>query len=305
MKTKMIKYFESKHILQKNKSLDWFGAEYCANLYRGCSHGCIYCDSRSSCYQDCEFDIIKPKRNAISMLEDELSHKRKKGIIDTGAMSDPYNPLEVDLKLTRNFLSLVDKYCFGVSITTKGLLIERDIDLLTSISKKNPAICELTITTYQDDLSKIIEPNAPVSSKRFKVLSTLTNAGLFAGIVLMPVLPFIEDNENNILEIIKQAADSGARFIYPYFGVTLRHNQREYYYNKLVSAFPDTNYLMQYKSLYGESYECAIPNRAELELIFQEKCNHYGILYRMSDIIREYKKVYNLKQLSLFDFISG
>lgn len=99
----MIKYFESKHILQTNKTLDWFGAEYCANLYRGCSHGCIYCDSRSSCYQDFEFDIIKPKRNAISILEDELSRKRKKGIIDTGAMSDPYNPLEVDLKLTRDF----------------------------------------------------------------------------------------------------------------------------------------------------------------------------------------------------------
>lgn len=300
----MIKYFESKHILQTNKTLDWFGAEYCANLYRGCSHGCIYCDSRSSCYQDFEFDIIKPKRNAISILEDELSRKLKKGIIDTGAMSDPYNPLEVDLKLTRDFLSLADKYDFGVSITTKGLLIERDIDLLTSISMKNPAICELTITTYQDQLSKKIEPHAPVSSKRFKTLSTLSNAGLFAGIVLMPVLPFIEDNENNILEIVKQAADSGARFIYPYFGVTLRHNQREYYYSKLDSIFPNMNYLRQYKSVYGESYECVVPNHEELELLFQEKCNNYGILYRMSDIIQEYQTAYDLKQLSLFDFIS-
>lgn len=289
----MIKYFESKHILQTNKTLDWFGAEYCANLYRGCSHGCIYCDSRSSCYQDFEFDIIKPKRNAISILEDELSRKRKKGIIDTGAMSDPYNPLEVDLKLTRDFLSLADKYDFGVSITTKGLLIERDIDLLTSISMKNPAICELTITTYQDQLSKKIEPHAPVSSKRFKTLSTLSNAGLFAGIVLMPVLPFIEDNENNILEIVKQAADSGARFIYPYFGVTLRHNQREYYYSKLDSIFPNMNYLRQYKSVYGESYECVVPNHEELELLFQEKCNNYGILYRMSDIIQEYQTAYD------------
>lgn len=187
--------------------------------------------------------------------------------------------------------------------STKGLLIERDIDLLTSISMKNPAICELTITTYQDQLSKKIEPHAPVSSKRFKTLSTLSNAGLFAGIVLMPVLPFIGDNENNILEIVKRAADSGAKFIYPYFGVTLRHNQREYYYNKLDSIFPDMNYLIKYKSVYGESYECVVPNHEELELLFQEKCNHYGILYRMSDIIREYQTAYDLKQLSLFDFI--
>ena len=148
--------------------------------------------------------------------------------------------------------------------STKGLLIERDIDLLTSISMKNPAICELTITTYQDQLSKKIEPHAPVSSKRFKTLSTLSNAGLFAGIVLMPVLPFIGDNENNILEIVKRAADSGAKFIYPYFGVTLRHNQREYYYNKLDSIFPDMNYLIKYKSVYGESYECVVPNHEEL-----------------------------------------
>lgn len=299
-----MKYFDAKHILQTNKNLDWFGAEYCVNLYRGCSHGCIYCDSRSSCYQDFEFDIVKPKRNAIRILENELSHKRKKGIIDTGAMSDPYNPLEVKLKLTRDFLTLVYRYNFGVSITTKGVLIERDIDLLTSISKKNPVICEFTITTYQDQLSQKIEPHAPVSSKRFKTLSILSNAGLFTGVVLMPVLPFIEDNESNILEIVKRAADSGAKFIYPYFGVTLRHNQREYYYNKLESIFPNMNYLMRYKAVYGESYECVVPNYEKLELLFQEKCNQYGILYRMPDIIQEYKKKYDINQLSLFDFIS-
>ena len=120
----------------------------------------------------------------------------------------------------------------------------------------------------------------------------------------MPVLPFIEDNENNILEIVKQAADAGARFIYPYFGVTLRHNQRQYYYNQLDSIFPNMNYSMRYKSVYGESYECVVPSHEKLEYLFQEKCNQYGILYCMSDIIREYQRKYDLKQLSLFDFSS-
>ena len=152
----MIKYFESKHILHKTKTLEWFGAEYSVNIYRGCSHGCIYCDSRSSCYQDNCFDIIKPKRNVISILQEELHHKRKRGIIDTGAMSDPYNPLEKKLCLTRSFLELVANYDFGISITTKSCLIERDIEILQRIKLQNPVICELTITTACDELSQKI-----------------------------------------------------------------------------------------------------------------------------------------------------
>ena len=297
----MIKYVEAKHILQNNKTLDWFGAEYCVNLYRGCSHGCIYCDSRSSCYQDFEFDLVKPKRDAISILKTELAHKRKRGIIDTGAMSDPYNPIEKKLNLTRDFLYLADQYNFGVSITTKSLLIERDIDILKSISNKNPVICELTITTSKDDLSKKLEPYAPSSSNRFKTLETLSKSGLFAGIVLMPVLPFIEDTKENISEMVELAAASGASFIYPYFGVTLRHNQREYFYNKLAALFPNSEYVNQYRKIYGESYECVSKNLREIEQVFVEKCEKYNILYRMDDIVASYKSNYTSQQLSLFD----
>lgn len=297
----MIKYIEAKHILQTNKTLEWFGAEYCVNLYRGCSFCCIYCDSRSSCYQDFEFDLIKPKKNAISILESELAHKRKRGIIDTGAMSDPYNPLEKELNLTKDFLSLANQYDFGVSITTKSTLIERDIDILHSISCKNPVICEITITTAKDDLSKKLEPYAPLSSKRFKTLEKLSNAGLFAGIVLMPVLPFIEDTSDNISSIIQLAADAGASFIYPYFGVTLRHNQREYFYNKLASLFPNHGYVELYKKMYGESYECISKNLQEIECLFAENCEKHNILYKMDDIIYSYKTKYSSKQLTLFD----
>lgn len=297
----MIKYVDAKHILQNNKTLDWFGAEYCVNLYRGCSHGCIYCDSRSSCYQDFEFDLVKPKRNAISILKSELAHKRKRGIIDTGAMSDPYNPLEKDLNLTRDFLHLAEQYDFGVSITTKSLLIERDIDILKSISCKKPVICELTITTAKDELSKKLEPHAPSSSNRFKTLETLSNAGLFAGIVLMPVLPFIEDTTENISAIVELAAAAGASFIYPYFGVTLRHNQREYFYNKLATLFPHRGYVNLYKEIYGESYECVSKNLQEIEYVFAEKCEKHNILHKMDDIVSSYKSNYTSQQLTLFD----
>lgn len=283
------------------KPLEWFGAEYSVNLYRGCSHGCIYCDSRSSCYQDFSFDTIKPKRNVISILQDELSHKRKKGIIDTGSMSDPYNPLEEQLCLTRCFLELVDNYDFGVSITTKSSLIERDVDILQRIMLRNPVICELTITTAYDELSKKIEPHAPQSSRRFATLERLSTAGIFSGIVLMPVLPFIEDTDDNVIKIVKQAASAGASFIFPYFGVTLRHNQRSYYYQQLNSIFPSQHYESRYISTFGESYECITPREQDLKKVFVDACNKFHILYKMEDIITMYQQPYKSKQITLFD----
>lgn len=298
----MIKYIDAKQILQKNKTLDWFGADYYVNLYRGCSHGCIYCDSRSACYQDTEFNIIKPKRNAIQILETELRRKRKGGIIDTGAMSDPYNPYEKKLELTRNFLLLVQKYQYGVSLTTKGTLIERDIDILKRIAKNAPVICEMTITTSDDNLSRIIEPYAPVSSKRLQSLKRICDENIFAGIVLMPVLPFLEDTKKNILSIVRMASGAGARFIYPYFGVTLRQNQREYYFEKLVELFPNKFYVNEYIENYGNQYECVSLRKAQLEEVFQKECDKYGILYSMDSIVAEYKKNYQDGQMSLFDW---
>lgn len=297
----MIQYFEAKHILHRNKSLDWFGTDFTVNLYRGCSHGCIYCDSRSSCYQDSEFDIIKPKRDAISILESELAGKRKCEIIDTGAMSDPYNPLERQLNLTGQFLLLAEKYGFGVSITTKSQLIERDIEILKMISVYHPVICELTITTDYDVLSKVIEPFAPPSSVRFATLEKLAKAGLFSGIVLMPVLPFLEDSDKNVIRLVEHASDAGAAFIYPYFGVTLRDNQREYFFNKLYAAFPRYHFVSQYVSLFGNSYECISPRFQEIKSLFEELCKKHNILYKMDDIVAAYQSPYIQKQLSLFD----
>ncbi len=295
----MIKYIDAKHILHRNKTKDWFGADYCVNLYRGCCHGCIYCDSRSECYQDYDFDTVKPKKNAIAILESELMHKRKTGIIDTGAMSDPYNPLEKNLKLTRQFLFLAQKYEFGVSVTTKGILIERDIDILQEISHNFPVICQMSITTANDKQSSVLEPRAPVSSQRFHTLSELSKAGIFSGIVMMPVLPFLEDNEENILSIVRMAAEAGAKFIYPYFGVTLRQNQREYYFKKIREIFPEHQYTKQYLKNYENQYECISPHVSELNRLFQSECRKYGILFKMESIISEYQQKYQQEQLSL------
>jgi DNA repair photolyase len=280
---------------------DWFGANYNMNIYKGCNHGCIYCDSRSDCYQIENFDTVRAKANALTIIEKDLRSKRKTGVVGSGAMSDPYNPYEHELALTRGALALIHRYGFGVALFTKSDLIVRDADLLKEISKHSPVLTAITITSSDDVLSKKIEQNVSVSSDRFKAVKALSDQGLFAGIILMPVLPFIEDNPENIKAIVKLAHDHNAKFIfsYPGFGVTLRANQREWYFNKLDLLFPGLK--EKYIQVYGNSYECASPNSKQLWALFTKECEKYGILYRMNDIIKTYQKGYGSHQLSLFD----
>jgi DNA repair photolyase len=276
----------------------WFGTNYNMNLYKGCSHGCIYCDSRSDCYGVEIFDKVRAKENALSILERELRCKRKRGVVGTGAMSDPYNPFEKEYQLTRGALVQINRYGYGVAIATKSNLVERDIDLLQEISTHSPVLIKLTITTADDAMCKKIEPNVALSSQRFAAIKTLSQAGIFAGILCMPILPFIEDNENNIRAIVEQAHENGAKFIYPAFGVTLRQNQREWYYDKLDELFPSLK--EKYMITYGNSYECKSPKGKELWKIFVETCQRHGILYKMDEIIKGYKSYGQPVQLSWF-----
>ena len=279
----------AKTILSKVKYGDyWYGVDYNMNLYRGCSHGCIYCDSRSNCYHIDNFDVPKMKENALLILEKELSKKKDKGVIGIGSMSDTYNPKEIKYEQTRGALKLIAKYNFGVSIDTKSDLILRDLDLLKEINSKNNVIIKFTITTPNDDLSKIIEPYVCVSSKRFKAIKTLTDNGIFTGIMMNPVLPFITDNEEDIKKIVKLAHESGAKFIQTYMGMTLRENQRDYYFNKLDEHFKGLK--EKYIKYYGKKYNCAVPNYKKIYKTFVSECNKYGILYDMKDIINAYKK---------------
>lgn len=280
---------------------NWFGINYNMNIYIGCCHQCIYCDSRSNCYQIIDFDRVRIKYNCLEIIKKELQSKRKKGVVGTGAMSDPYNPFEKKYMLTRSALKLVDENRFGISIATKSDLIRRDIDILKRIQSHSPVLVKMTITTFDDDLCKKIERNVSTTSQRFEALKELSDNGIYAGILLMPILPFINDNEENIRSIIKKAHECGAKFVFSYgLGVTLRQNQREYYFQQLRKIFPEQNLDRKYIETYGEIYENSSPRAGYLWKIFKNECEKYNILYNMNDIIRDYKKNYEKTQISWF-----
>ncbi|MDW2798910.1 radical SAM protein [Clostridium boliviensis] len=296
-----MEYIPAKTIVTKTKTSGWFGIDYNMNIYRGCSHGCIYCDSRSDCYRIDHFDTVRVKEDALRIIRDDLRRKVKTGVVGTGAMSDPYNPLENELKLTRHALELIDAFGFGAAIATKSTLLQRDIDILKSIADHSPVILKVTVTTSDDNLASKIEPRVSRPSDRLSLIAALKDQGLFAGILLMPVLPFLEDNEDNISSIIAAAKEAGADFIYPAFGVTLRNNQREWYYDRLGELFPGDNLAEQYMKRYGNNYQCTSPRARKLWQVFSEECSRNRILYKMPDIIHAYKKNYQITQLSLFD----
>ena len=184
-----MEYIPAKHLLHRSRSTEWFGIDHTMNLYRGCCHGCIYCDSRSSCYQNPDFDTVTAKADALRILRDDLARKARPALISMGAMSDPYNPFEKELNLTRHALELIDAYNCGVAAATKSDLIVRDIDVYQSIQRHSPVICKLTVTTADDGLAARIEPRAPSPSRRLAALEKLSGAGIFSGVLLMPVLP--------------------------------------------------------------------------------------------------------------------
>lgn len=289
----------AKTIVTKNKAPEsWFGHDYNMNIYKGCNHGCIYCDSRSECYHVDNFDEVRAKENALAIIYRELKSKKKTGIIGTGAMSDPYNSFEKEMKLTRNALELINEHGFGVAITTKSDLIFRDIDILKDINEHSTVCIKLTVTTYDDNLCRIIEPNVVSTSARFDAIRKIADNGLFCGVLLMPILPFINDTKENITSIIKTTAEAGGKFVYPWLGVTLRQNQRDYFYQKLDKHFPGLK--MKYQERFGERYECGVNESKQLYRMISELCSQYGLLYKMPDIITAYKAQTKYKQVSLF-----
>ncbi len=290
----------AKTIVTSRKDTSWFGTEYNMNIYKGCCHGCIYCDSRSDCYQISDFDIVRVKENATDIISKELRQKKRTGVIGTGSMSDPYNPYEEKYELTRQALDIINTNHFGVAIATKSALITRDIDLLTKIKAHSPVICKITITAIDDELSQTIEPGVHATSKRLKAIRLLSKAGIFTGVLMMPLLPYLTDTPENVLSILHQAKECGARFIYPLFGLSLRSGQREYFYQKLEQYFPGQKLKDNYIRLYGSSYECHSPREHELRTLFISECKKLGLLYRMEDIIMSYRADYEYRQLSFF-----
>ncbi len=289
----------AKQIIAKTKyAAGWFGNDYNMNIYRGCTHGCIYCDSRSDCYQNPDFEAVKVKANALATIRADLRSKKLSGVVGTGAMSDPYNPFEETACLTRSSLDLLRDAGFGVSIATKSPLVTRDIDKLLAIQQQSPVLVQISITCADDALSKLIEPHVAVSSARFDALRQLSQAGIFCGVLMMPILPFINDTIDNVTAIVHKAAAAGAHFIYPAMGMTLRQGNREYFYQQLDAHFPTIQ--QRYIATFGDSYTCDSPHAAALWAQFSKTCQQYRLLYHMRDIIAASRKAYTQEQQSLF-----
>ena len=270
------------------------------NLYRGCCHGCIYCDSRSSCYRIEDFNSVAAKADAIRILLEDLQRKSKPPFIGMGSMSDPYNPFEEQEHLTRDALTLINFFRCGVTIATKSDLIARDIRILQQIQAHSPVICKITITTTDDALASRIEPHAPSPTRRLAALKKLSEAGLFCGVLLMPVLPFLEDLWENVRSVVESAARAGARFVYAAFGVSMRDGQREYFLRELDRLFPGQDLSRRYLQQYGLQYQCVSPRARNLWDQFSRLCRDLGLFYEMEDIIPAATSRYRDDQLSLF-----
>ncbi|MDD3244208.1 MAG: radical SAM protein [Eubacteriales bacterium] len=288
-----------KTILSAYREPGWFASNYTMNLYRGCCHGCVYCDSRSECYHVENFDTVRAKDHALDILERELASRRRRGVVITGSMSDSYNPFEREQLLTRRALELFARYGFGAVVDTKSELVTRDTDMLLRVAEKAPAVVNFTITCADDALSRRIERHVCPSSRRFAALKQLSAAGVSCGLLLMPILPFINDTPENILSLVDAARESGAKWIYPgeNFGVTLRQNQRAYYLNHLERQFPDA--ARRTLETYGERYDCTVPDNDTLFSRFVRACQSAGLLWRMEDISAAIRAPYETRQMSL------
>ncbi len=291
----MPKEIQAKKILNRSKhSSYWFGVEYGFNIYRGCEHRCIYCDTRSECYGVDDFDNIIVKINAPELLKNELARKRnKRAVLGTGAMSDPYTPIELEYKLTRECLKIIADRQFPVNICTKSNLILRDLDLLERISKVYACV-QFTITTPNDELAKITEPMAPLPKKRFEAMGILSSAGIKVGVTMMPLLPFINESEDDIKVLVQKAKYYGAEYIVPSFGMTLRDRQRAYYYNELDISFPGVR--EKYEKRFKEYYQAGTVNYKKMKSVFIKECTKHNISYKMPS----YQSEQTAFQLSFF-----
>ncbi len=271
------------------------------NIYRGCTHGCIYCDSRSTCYQmDHDFDDVEVKKDAPNILIKQLKSKTKKSMIFTGSMSDPYIPLEHELKYTRNALQAIYDNGFGASILTKSNLILRDLDLIKAINTETKAVVNITLTTFSEDLCKILEPNVSTTKERFEVLKIMNQNNIPTVVWFGPVLPFINDDLENLIGILDYCLQANVKKImFMGFGITLREGNREYYYQKLDQHFPGLK--EKYIKTYGNSYVTGSKNYQQLTKYFKSFCQKHNIQYGSNNIFDYlYEFPEKNQQLTLF-----
>lgn len=275
------------------------GAKNGMNVYRGCTHGCIYCDSRSDCYNIAhDFEDIEVKENAPELLEAALKAKRRRCMIGTGAMCDPYLHAERELRITRRCLEIIDRYGFGVSLLTKSDLVLRDIDLLEKINSNAKAVVQMTLTTADEELCRIVEPNVCTTARRLEVLLEMKKRGIPTVIWFTPQLPYINDTVENVRSIVAMGAEAGVRGIITFgMGLTLRSGDREYYYARLDEHFPGLK--QRYIREFGDRYEIPCPDGERLWETFVGECERYGIEWRMERIFGYLNEFPEPEQLTL------
>jgi len=287
---------KAKGILNKVKGVDtWFGLTYNMNLYRGCEHQCIYCDTRSECYQIQDFqNEVLIKSNGVALLKKKLPRKRVIGTIGFGSMNDPYTFAEAKYQLTGQALEVIANQRWPVHILTKSDMVLKDLQVLKRINGVMARV-SFSITTVDDDLARIIEPGAPSPTRRLKAMQILAENGIHTGLVLMPVLPFITDNQLNITRIVEKAHTYKASYIIPSFGMTLRNRQREYYYHELDEHFPGVR--EKYQTAFGEKYFAPANRSSFLEGLFYKLCAEYGL----ATSVELFPPRRRIEQLGLFD----
>lgn len=273
------------------------------NIYRGCSHGCIYCDSRSRCYQmNHAFEDIEVKKDAPRILEAQLKSRRKKCMVSTGAMTDPYIPLEMELQYTRRCIEAVERNGFGLVVLTKSDRILRDLDLLKKINEKTKCVVQMTLTTYDETLCKILEPDVCTTPERLRVLRILRDNGIPTVVWICPILPFINDTPENIEGLSDCCAEAGVKGILSFgMGMTLREGSREYFYAALDRQFPGLR--EKYRQVYGQAYQLPSPHSAHLAALLREKCRSYGMMYgqkRIFEYLNTFEEKSAFEQLELF-----
>ncbi len=266
------------HFVEAKGILTGSGGRYGMNIYRGCTHGCIYCDSRSLCYHFTHpFEDVEVKRNAPELLKKALRSKRSRTMIGTGAMSDPYMHCEEELRLTRKCLEILLKYGFGAAIQTKSDRILRDIDLLEEINRSAKCVVQMTLTTYDDELCGILEPNVCNTKRRIEVLHRMQERGIPTVVWLTPILPFLNDTVENVAAILQECAEAGVKGVIDFgLDLTLREGDREYYYAALDRHFPGMK--ERYVRRYGNTYELPSPNAKELKSVFYRICEENGMM---------------------------
>lgn len=252
---------------------------------------------------DHDFEDIEVKENAVELLEDALKRKRKKCMIGTGSMTDPYIPAEMEIGNVRKALSLVYEHGFGFTVITKSDRILRDLDLLKKINDSTKCVVQMTLTTYDEELCSKIEPDVCTTKERFGVLLRLRDAGIPTVVWLCPILPFITDTEENIAGILDYCIEAKVIGIICFgMGMTLRQGSREHFYSRLDELFPGTK--DKYIRSYGTQYIVNSPNNKSLMDLFQRTCTRHGIMHDNKQIfayLNAFENKRAVKQLGLFD----